>query len=313
MAGTPPQPSATIASGPSNSDPTNPTDPVDQQTSSTTAAQDEADVLSRMFARLDAETPTNLGRSESSPTQATLVGGRAAATDDADSEGTDVGEVWEDAAEDLASDAGDAAVETWTIARLEVRRLRRAPAGGAPRLTRRRRCHRGPLRHAPSLPKAALAMAEELKMRANSEFSPGKAFHQALTTYLSALAAIPDRSVEPDPKGKRRALNSDEGIRIEEVDDAEAARIESGATAEEVQRADLEERCRMLRAVLWSNMAAVYLKLVRPAAGLMSRTHADSSSQCPGPHRARTRRLQSHVRKVGLRPRFQRCAPPAAG
>ena len=55
----------------------------------------------------------------------------------------------------------------------------------------------------------------------------------------------------------------DEGVRIEEVDDAEAERIESGTTAEEAQRLDLEGQCSAIRAVLWANMAAVYLKLVR--------------------------------------------------
>lgn len=100
-------------------------------------------------------------------------------------------------------------------------------------------------------------------MKANAEFSPGKAFHQALTTYLSALAALPDRPAAPDPKGKSRALAEDEGVRIEEVDDAEAERITSGAMTEEVKRLELEQRCGALRAVLWANMAAVYLKLVR--------------------------------------------------
>lgn len=113
---------------------------------------------------------------------------------------------------------------------------------------------------------SALSKAEELKLKANAEFSPGKAFHQALTTYLSALAALPDRPAAPDPKGKSRALAEGEGVRIEEVDDAEAERITSGAMNEEVKRLELEQGCGALRAVLWANMAAVYLKLVRDLA-----------------------------------------------
>ena len=119
MASKPPQPAATAPNSGSGL--------TDQRASASPTPQDEADVLSQMFARLDAEAPTDFGRSSSATGEGVgRAGPPADDVDDGDGHddgGSDVGEVWEDAAEDLDWDAGDLETETWSIARLQVRRI----------------------------------------------------------------------------------------------------------------------------------------------------------------------------------------------
>lgn len=116
---------------------------------------------------------------------------------------------------------------------------------------------------------SAISQATALKTQANSEFSPGNSYHQAITTYLSALAHLPSRPPSAAIKGKGRAWNGEaekEEVKIEEVDEEAAERIERGVSAEEEEKARFEKECRVLRAVVWSNIAAGYLKLVSPPA-----------------------------------------------
>lgn len=116
---------------------------------------------------------------------------------------------------------------------------------------------------------SAISKATALKTHANSEFSPGNSYHQAITTYLSSLAHLPPRPPSAVGKGKGRDWNGkaeEEEVMIEEVDEEEAERIERGVSAEEEEKARLGEECRVMRAVVWSNIAAGYLKLVSPTA-----------------------------------------------
>lgn len=130
MSDIPPQPSATASSSGSSIP-----DGSNQQALASPTKSEEADVLSKMFARLDTEAPTILGGFESDATPE--AAGRAPPDDDID-EGSDVGEVWEDAAEDLDSENDGGEQHIWSISRLEVRRhCPYCSTSGHPCLTRR--------------------------------------------------------------------------------------------------------------------------------------------------------------------------------
>ncbi|CED84573.1 TPR repeat-containing protein [Phaffia rhodozyma] len=182
---------------------------------------DEDETLSNMFARLQSHQPST--SSELSPPGSVSSDGSKHADDDDEEE-----ETWADAltGEDTEEDLPK---KHWTTDDLV----------------------------------ASVAKAESLKTKANAQFNPGKAYHQALQTYLSVLAALPSQSdsISPQKTGQPSQLKEEEGLQIVEVDEEEAARIERGETEEERKRRNLEEKVVRLRAVIWGNVAACYLRL----------------------------------------------------
>lgn len=108
-----------------------------------------------------------------------------------------------------------------------------------------------------------IAKATELKTKANALFRLPSSTSSALSTYLLAVNALPPRPTPPpETKNLKAAIDSTDGVQIEEISEEEAERIERGETDEEKAKREMRARIQDLRSVCWSNAGACYLKMV---------------------------------------------------